>query len=100
MATKKKTKKPYVRRTPYELATIIASVAQVLPADGATSEELQVGLGLPTKTGAVGPLELPLKMGVSYGVFRRKGTARATRYSLAMPTARDVKVVLAKVFGA
>lgn len=102
MATKKKkeAKKPYVRRTSYELATIIASVAQVLPPGGATSEELQTALGLPTKAGAVGPLELPLKMGVSYDVFKRKGMARGTRYSLAMPTARDVKVVMAKVFGA
>lgn len=100
MATKKKESKSYVRRTPYELAAIIASVAQVLPPGGATSEELQLGLGMPTKAGAVGPLELPLKMGVSYGVFRRVGMARGTRYSLAMPTARDVQVVMAKVFGA
>lgn len=103
MATKKKrkaTKVPYVRRTPDELALLIASIAQVLPPGGATSEELQLQLGVETPEGRVGPLELPLRLGVRYDVFKRKGVARATRYTLAMPTARSAKVVMQKVFGA
>lgn len=97
MATKKK--KEYVRRTPEELALIIAAVAQVLPPGGATNEELQLHLGIEAEEGRVGPLELPLKLGTTHGVFRRTGKARGTRYTLAMPTARDVQIVMFKVFG-